>query len=35
MRKWYAAGLVIAAGLGAVVLAQWPELHRYLKMERM
>jgi hypothetical protein len=35
MTKWYAAALVVAIGLAAAVIAQWPEIHRYLKMERM
>ncbi|MFC4006252.1 DUF6893 family small protein [Nonomuraea purpurea] len=27
--------LILLCGLAAVVAAQWPQIHRYLKMERM
>ncbi|WP_442945807.1 DUF6893 family small protein [Nonomuraea sp. LPB2021202275-12-8] len=29
------AALVVTFGLVAVVVHQWPEIHRYLKIERM
>ena len=33
MWKLVLAGVVLAAG--GILAAQWPEIHRYLKIERM
>ncbi|WP_455432922.1 DUF6893 family small protein [Streptosporangium soli] len=35
MRKLRVAALVGTCALTALVVLQWPEIHRYLKMKRM
>jgi hypothetical protein len=34
-RKLKVTGLVLACGLAILVASQWPEIQRYIKMERM
>ncbi|MBB6348633.1 DUF6893 family small protein [Nonomuraea muscovyensis] len=35
MRKSHVAGLIVTCGLVAIIVHQWPEIHRYMKMKRM
>lgn len=35
MRKSRAVRLLLICGMVAVVVHQWPQIHRYLRMERM
>ncbi|WP_420819189.1 DUF6893 family small protein [Nonomuraea lactucae] len=35
MSKSRVVALIVTIGLGAVIIHQWPEIHRYLTMKRM
>jgi cytochrome c556 len=35
MRKRHVAALVAVCAVAGVVMAQWPEIKRYVKMKRM
>lgn len=35
MRKSRMLAVLLAAGFGAAIVTQWPEIKRYLKIERM
>ncbi|MCP2351184.1 MULTISPECIES: DUF6893 family small protein [Nonomuraea] len=35
MRKRHVAALIAIATVSAVIVRQWPEIHRYITMKRM
>lgn len=34
-KRWFVVTAVLAGGMVAAVAVQWPELKRYVRMERM